>query len=439
MHRWFWLLVAAATCFATAAADDLPRRGILGVKLIPAEGGGVAISEVFNPSLSDAAVGDVIVAVNDIAVANIGEIIAALGRPKPGDAVKLSLRRGGSEAAAAGTLIPAPDPMFDARKLELGHVTLAGGARIRTMLLRPAVETLTKDGRAPAVMMVPGINCGSGEVFANPTHPDTLLYAMLTGAGFAVYVVDKPGVGDSEGEPCATGGFDVEVEAFTKAAEALTTTAGIDPDRLFAIGLSMGGVQAPLIAEKVKFRGIVTWGTVVMPWYDYLLASFRRRTVLQGEDPIQAEVMLRMWRKVLAAAYVDGLSRAEIEQRMPEDLKAFEESAGSLDAFGGRSLKFAQQCDKANLHAAWRAFGGDLLSLHGEYDWVAEEYDHRLAAFIVNQSRPGAAAFEIVPGTDHGHTRHESLADSFANAFKGAPDDQFQKRVTAWLVEKAKL
>lgn len=139
---------------------------------------------------------------------------------------------------------------------------------------------------------------------------------------------------------------------------------------------------------------------------------------------------------MLAAAYVDGKSAAEIAAAHPDAMKIFEET-GPLEGFGGRSLKFGLECDKAPLVAAWQAFKGDLLALQGEYDWVAEDYDHALAADIVNAARPGAASFEILKGLDHGQTRHKTRADSFANAFEGEDDDQFEKRVTAWLVEKA--
>ncbi len=432
------LLLAAALLAgsALAEADSLTRRGVLGLKLTGTQEG-VKVEEVLNPNLPGIQAGDLITAVNGKAVTATAEVIAALGRPRAGDPVAIVRTRAGTTETVNEKLMPAPTPALDGRPLELGHVTLANGARIRTELGRPVSDALTRDGKAPALMMINGITCVSGEVFGIADHPDTRLYNTLTKAGFAIFVVDKPGVGDSEGEACATGGFDVEVEAYRAAAQALKATPGIDPSRLFVVGISMGGVQAPLIAKEIGFKGVVTWGTVVMPWYEYMLASFRRRMVLQGTPFTEAEPMLRVWRKVFAAAYVDGLTSAEIAAKMPEDYKTFKETAGDLEDFGGRSLKFAQECDKAPVAASWQAYDGDLLALHGEYDWVAESYDHALAADILNDKRPGSATFEFLKGLDHGQTRHASLADSFANAFNGVPDDQFEKRVSAWLVERA--
>jgi hypothetical protein len=287
-------------------------------------------------------------------------------------------------------------------------------------------------------MVLGGIPCQSGEVFANANHPDTKLYKSLVGAGFAVFVVEKPGVGDSEGGPCLTGGFDIEIEAYRAALKKLAAVEGIDSERLFALGISMGGYQVPLIADAAKLKGIVTWGTVVMPWADYVQASFRRRTLLEGQSMAEMDPVFRAWRKVGAAIFVDGKSRAEVQAAMPDVLAQVEAWAGNIDEFGSRSVLFAQEADRANVGAAWQAYDGTLLSLHGQYDWVAEDYDHALAAHILNLKKPGSASFEILPGLDHGLTRHETLADSFARPFQGEPDDQFLTRVTQWLTEQAK-
>jgi pimeloyl-ACP methyl ester carboxylesterase len=431
------LAIVCAAGFA--AAQDLPRRGTLGLALAPAEGGGMNVVSVVNPAADDFKQGDTILAINGVAVSSAYQITNMLGSPaKAGTEMTARIRRDGSEKDLIFQLVEALPAKLDERPLELGQVEITGGARIRTLLARPVSGALTKDGKAPAVMIVPGIPCQSGEVFANAGHPDTRLYKSLVGAGFAVFVVEKPGVGDSEGGPCLTGGFDIEIEAFREAAKKLGTIEGIDPARLFAIGISMGGYQAPLFAKDAGLKGIVTWGTVVMPWADYVQASFRRRTLLQGESMAMMDPIYRAWRKVAAAVFVDGKSRAEIQAAMPDVLAQVEAWSGNIDEFGSRSVLFAQEADKANVGAAWQAYEGELLALHGEYDWVAEDYDHALAAHILNLKNPGSASFEVLPGLDHGLTRHKTMADSFARPFQGEPDDQFLTRVTQWLTEQAK-
>lgn len=433
--------VAAAALMTTflagaAYADDLPRRGVLGVKLSPGDGG-VKVEEVLNANLTDVKAGDLLVTVDGKAVTNPGQVIAALSRRKADEVVPLGIKRGAESVDVQARLIPAAIPALDGRPFEQGSVTLPSGIRVRTEFLPPKTDTLTRDGKAPVLMMIQGIPCITNDTFSTTISPIADLYRRLTETGFAIYLVEKPGIGDSEGEDCQTGGFNIEVEAFRAAALQLKTMPGVDPARLFAAGISMGAIQVPLIAKEAGFKGIVTWGGAVMPWYDYMIATFRRRMVLQNQPAAEVEPMLRVWRKIFAAAFVDKLSRDEIAARMPDDLKAFEDSAGSIEAIGGRSLKFGRECDEANIAAGWQSYEGELLNLHGEFDWVSEEYDDRLASFIVNANHPGNATFEIIPGLDHTMTAHATLADSFPNLMKGAKSDLFQERAAAWLIERA--
>lgn len=439
MRAFVLVVILWATGFAMpASADDLQRRGLLGLALRTDADTGLVITDVLNPSLTAARKDDILVSVDGQNVPSVPAIAAILAGRRGGAPVAIQVRRGSLVLDIAGTVMEAPWPALDGVRLDLGHVTIGTGTRIRTMMLPPKSDALRREGLAPAVMMIGGIGCTSGEVFAQPDHPDMRLYRMLTQAGFAVFIVDKPGVGDSEGTACARGGFDVEVDAYEAAAAALTKTPGIDPKRLFIIGLSMGGVQAPLVAKAIPFKGIVTWGPAVMPWYEYLLTTFRHRGILRGDDAMAVEPGLREWRKVMAAAFVDGQTRDEIAARMPETLQAVEAREGSIDAIGGRSLLFHQECDRANVVAGWQAYAGRLLALHGEYDWISEDYDHRLAAVIVNQKRPGAGLFEIVPDLDHNGTQHPSLAESFQKSGEGQPSDASNTRAVEWLMEEAR-
>lgn len=432
------LLTTCLTAVAGAAfaSDGLPRRGVLGVKLTSSNGV-VKVEEVMNPALGELKPGDVILTVDGRPVTSTGEVIATLGRRKAGDIVPLGLKHGEEARQLDAALMPAPVPAIDGRVMELGEVTLPSGIRVRTQLARPNSDRLTRDGKAPAMMMLQGIPCITNDTFSSTISPIGQLYKILNDAGFAIYLVEKPGTGDSEGESCATGGFNVEVEAFRAAALELAKIPGIDASRLFGVGISMGAIQIPLIAREAGFKGIVTWGGAVSPFYDYLMATFRRRFVLQDTPAAETEPLLRVWRKVLAAAFVDRLDRAAIAAKMPEELKVFEESAGSLDEIGGRSLKFGQECDEAPVTAGWQAYEGELLALHGEFDWVSEDYDDALSAFIVNQNKPGSAAFEVLPGLDHTMTTHTTLADSFPNLMKGGQSDLFQKRASEWLIARA--
>jgi uncharacterized protein len=434
-------IALSASIAAASAWADLPRRGTLGVALQPVQGGpGVTILQVTNPASG--------LQKDDVVLGVVGgrPVNGPGGLPLPvqlygkkgGDKVTLSVRRAGAAQEITATLIPAPPPMLDGRPIELGEARAPGGPRVRTFLLEPQDKKLARNGRLPAVMILPGIPCGTQETFAAGNQAYSKYFRMFTAAGVTVVMAEKPGQGDSEGTICEEGGFDAEEQAFRAAAKKFTADKRIDPKRFFILGLSLGAFQAPLVAETAPAAGIITWGGGVQPWSSYTLTTFHRRDIISGEDPVQSRAAFDAWRKVMAALIYDGKPLEQVKRELPAQYAAVEQWAGGdLSSFAGRAWAFHREIDKAPIVRAWNAHKGKLLSLHGEFDWVSDKHDHELAAIIVNRNTPGAATFEIVPGNDHGATKHATIADSFAKPFQGTPDDTYFNRAVAWVVEVA--
>lgn len=441
MRAAVMVLAMAVVSAAGAAAADLPRRGTLGVALQPVQGGpGVKIVQVMNPASG--------LQPNDVVLAVVGgrPVNAPGGLPLPlqlygkkgGEKITLSVLRGGVTQDVTAALIPAPPPVLDGRPIELGVAQAPGGPRVRTFLLEPQDKKLARNGRLPAVMILPGIPCGTQETFAAGNQAYSKYFRMFTAAGVTVVMAEKPGQGDSEGTICEEGGFDAEEQAFRAAAKKFTADKRIDPKRFFILGLSLGAFQAPLVAESAPTAGIITWGGGVSSWYAYTLTTFHRRDIISGEDPAQSRAAFDAWRKVLAAMMLSDKSLDQVKREMPAEFAAVEQWAGGdLAHFAGRAWAFHREIDKAPIVRAWNAYKGKLLSLHGEFDWVSEQHDHALASTIVNRNRPGDALFEIVPGNDHGATKHKTIAESFAKPFQGEPDDAYFNRAVAWVVEVA--
>lgn len=444
MIRTFTVLCCAAVSLFSIhamAANDLPRRGTLGLALAANPGGeGLKINEVLNKEAQGIQKDDVLLAVNGKPVTGPQGVAPSqqIYGVKAGTPVILTIKRGSASFEVSVVLVPAPPPALEGKPIELGTAQAKGGPRVRTYLMEPSDKSLARKGKLPAVMILPGIPCGTVESFSNAGHPYSKLFKGFTEAGLISYMAEKPGQGDSEGVNCLDGGFDAEEQAFRAAALKLLADSRVDPKRFFVIGLSLGGIQAPLVAESAPAAGIVTWGTGVSPWYDYLLTTFHRRAILQGEDPAAVQLQFQAWRRVLNAVYVTGLSPADIKTRMPDDVKAAGELAAGLEQFAGRSWAFHREIDRAPVVRAWNVHKGKLLALHGEFDWVAEKHDHSLAADIVNRTRPGDGIFEIVPGNDHGFSKHKTQAESFAKFGQGEPDDTFFKRSVAWIAAEAK-
>ena len=94
--------------------------------------------------------------------------------------------------------------------------------------------------------------------------------------------VEKTGTGDSEGPACTSpaADFQAEIRAYTAGLRALKHYAFVDPDAVFVIGLSIGGVEAPFMATAERMSGVVVINTVAKPFFEYLLDSRRRQMTL---------------------------------------------------------------------------------------------------------------------------------------------------------------
>jgi pimeloyl-ACP methyl ester carboxylesterase len=109
---------------------------------------------------------------------------------------------------------------------------------------------------APAVLFLQGGGCSSIDVpwAVGTPGPLTLLHAIAS-RGFVTTRVDKPGTGDSERPPCPETGFREELAGYQAALRALLADPAVDRNRVFLIGLSLGGFFAPLLAREMPVAG----------------------------------------------------------------------------------------------------------------------------------------------------------------------------------------
>ncbi len=450
MSKRWWLLRGVAGLVSLGlgivpalADDDLPRRGMLGVKVETTDAGRLAVADLMpdGPG-ADAGLetGDLVVSLNGTEIPSFEAFSAAAARLDAGAEVALTVERDG--ALENLTIVPGERPRetLSGGTVTYGSVRLGDGTGIRTLVTRPEAESpLAVDGKIPGVLVIQGIPCASVETLLQDGHPYTEIISRLNGRGFATLRVEKPGVGDSEGTACDEGGFDREVAALSLGLEAFGAADDIDADRLYAIGISMGGIQAPLVSLEQELAGIVTFGTGVQPWFDYTVNNFRERWILQGQDPQQIDTTMRLWRRYFARLLILGETPEQIAQAEPELVEALKPLLGEdLSRFAGRHYTFHQELDNRDLATAWGRFQGHVLSVHGEFDWVASESDHRMIKEIVKRHGAGETLFVVLDGMDHGFTTHETLEASFENAFKGTPSPAFYDLAVSWLTGHAR-
>ena len=311
--------------------------------------------------------------------------------------------------------------------VEVRYDTLrdASGQRLRMILTHP------KEGgpRFATVFIVGWLSCDSVE--APPGTRDAsqlMIQAVIRAPGFATVRMDKPGVGDSEGD-CARTDFVTELADYRQAFQSARALAFVDPERIFLFGMSNGGGFAPLVPQGAPVRGYIVVGGWIKTWYEHMLEIERRRLSLQGQPASGMNSLLKREERLYSAFLLDRRSPREIFERQPE-LKSLWE--GEPDQQYGRPVTYYQQLQDLDLMAAWSGVKVPALVMHGEFDWIMSRADLELMASIVNEGSAGAAEFVELPHTGHTFEHYASQQAAFAGdrlPFEAGLAD----KVTGWL------
>lgn len=432
-------LTAAHLLAATpAAADTLPRKGFLGIGMPPAlqQGAGAVIGDVL-PGGTAATLGlrpgDVVVEAGGEAVRGPAELAGYAAALTSGAPVTLKVRRGQRVLQLTGSAAARPLESYGNARVDYGAVPWRGG-QLRDILVTPAGVNAP-----PVVFLIQGFTCVSVES-PDPAHAYRRLGEELLARGIAYYRVEKPGLGDSRGTPrCQEIDYLAELDAFRAAYRHLVSARAVPPERIFMLGHSLGGLQAPMLAAEAAPRGVAVYGTVARNWADYHrdISQFQD-FLMRGQDPVAGAQSAEHYRDIFRLFY--------LERKAPQEVAALDPAfdAGLRAAFGwdggtnvfGRHFKYAQDLAHQPLLAAWRDARTHVLALYGEADIVAlNDEDHRLIADIANHYRPGSGRFVQVPATGHGMDRIGTPAQVRAQARTSGevPEGPFNPDVAAAL------
>ena len=368
----------AVLCVAVAqsgsslpSGDPLPRRGWFGVALGANETGNVIVTSV-QPGTTAEEMGmernDVVRSVDGRPIQRPADVIAAIGGThRAGDRVTLEVARAGVARSLSATLKPFPTERVPGSDVEYGSVALESGVRLRTIVTVPTGISAP----APAVFVLQGGGCSSlDQPLAMPIGVVQTIHTIAA-SGFVTLRVDKSGLGDSEGPPCATIGYREELDGYRAALQALRSHAAVDRSRIFLVGISLGGVFAPILANETPVAGISAWGTI----------AFAPRP------------------------------------------------------YPGRSERFFAEFAFVDVLAHWAKVDVPVQVLHGEYDDVSiREWSETIVATI-SAAHPGRVEYREFPQLDHCATRHATREESVGRCGAGEvvadPDDAIVAFLTA--------
>ena len=377
----------------------LRRRAFLGVGVREVDGG-LAVTRVTEGAMAahaGLAAGDVIVAIDREAIASV----AALGERLRGarGSIVLSYVRLGARADVEVEVRECPRETLEGAVVRYGEARHAElGARLRTIVTSPR-----EGGARPAILLVPGIACASIDFGLTPGAPLAQLLRGWTERGLTTLRVERPGLGDSEGPPCAALDPRDELACYAAGLAALRDDPAVDRERIFVFGHSVGGMLAPLLGERFPdLRGAIVYGTSARRWSRCLRDGVERQLALRGRAP--EEIAARLARF---------------------DEEPFEERHG-------RTLAYHQALEALELTEVWARASMPALVVIGEHDWVVSEEEQRAIAALAREAEVLA-----LEGLDHAFTTHPSREASLSALGAGALHTRLAEETARWVLARS--
>jgi pimeloyl-ACP methyl ester carboxylesterase len=428
-------LLAAEGDQAATAGSELKRRADWQMQVAGPEGSNTwaEIRSVVPRSPAARAklkAGDRILEINGVPATSSNNYGDARRATRGGVPVVLRVERAGKARTVRFTPRPLPLEADPALKIDYSAITTGGGYHLRTILTRP----VNASGPLPSLLLVPWLSCASVEVFnKEASGMDRLLAGVLRDSGFLTIRVEKPGVGDSDGPACSQADLKMEIAGVLLALEQLKSQPDFDPDRLFILGMSLGGGLAPVVAQDEKVRGFVSIVGVVKTWFEHMMEIERRRLVLSGRSPAEVNDAMSGYAQLYTEYLIRGRTPGEVVAERAE-LKElwYDEPATQY----GRPAAFYSQLQTLNLEGAWQKVSVPTLIVAGEYDWIMSQDDYDRMAALVNQNTAGAATLVRWPRASHELIQYASPQAAF-NEEGGSFDDSLITLVVSWLKEQA--
>lgn len=427
------LIVSLSPNCRAAPGEELRRGGFLGVQVerFQQPSGEPAIivrGLAEGGSSKDAGIlpGDVIIRLQGRQVGSVPDFVAAARDLRAGDTAVLDIVRHGQPTKVDVKVKPRPVEKAPGLEVAYGALRVDGHLR-RTLMTAPAAAVAKE--RRPAVLFVAGVGCFSQEIVTPGDAVGQLLYG-LTRAGFITLRVEKSGAGDSQGPGCNDPQVDMEAEVrgYVAGLRALKQDPRVDPGKVFIVGLSIGGIEAPLIERQETVAGVVAINTAGKPFFEYLLETRRRQMMLRGMPMDEVDRGMAIGVKCNYAVLIDRQSPQEVVKRMPECREEVQFPAPHT---------FMQQWAALNMAEAWKKVDAPVLVIIGKSDYVATVSESPYLVDMLNGFRPGRATLKVIDGMDHGMSKAPSMRASMERSGPGEFEPAVLEAASDWLRRQA--
>ena len=308
---------------------------------------------------------------------------------------------------SAGPLFSQATPArehFQNAEVIYGWAQDSAGHKLRTFVTRPK----NAGGKVPAIFFIGWLSCDSVEYPRGETDGfGAIFWRLIEQSGYATVRMDKPGVGESQGD-CANTDFNTELSGYQSAFGEMLKYDFIDSSHVFVIGLSNGGGTASLVPRLHPVQGYIAASSWGRTWYEHMLEMERGRLSSAGRTPGEVNSDIKAFTEFYNLYLIHGMKPGEIVAQHPEWKTIWYDAP---DGQYGRPAAFYQQLQALNLGEAWQKVTTPVLVMRGTADTIMSDLDAHAIAENVNRSHPGMARFVEVPGGDHLLSVHGKLVD----------------------------
>ena len=274
-------------------------------------------------------------------------------------------------------------------------VTNGRGEKLRTFVTRPRNST----GKVPVIFFVGWLSCDSMEYPETPTDDGfgILIHRLIEESGYATVRMDKPGVGESQGN-CEKADFNDEMTGWRAAFESMSKYDFIDAARVIVVGLSNGGGFSPLAAGEHAVRGYVSAGSWGRTWYEHMLELERRRLEHAKKSPAEVNASVKAFADFYNLYLMKGMTPGQVLAQHPEWKGLWYDSA---DGQYGRPAAFYQQLQALNLGEVWQKVNAPVLVIRGTADTIMSRADSEEIVKSVNAAHARQARYLEIEGMTH--------------------------------------
>lgn len=300
-------------------------------------------------------------------------------------------------------------------------------------LKQRSIITKPKSGKKlPAIILIQGLSCSSIEKYSGRSNNWVkLINDLVKKSNMVLMRIEKPGVGDSEGD-CGKMDFNTELSGYESAIKELKSKSYVDTTKIVVYGNSMGSALAPYLANKFNLAGVISDGTFFKTWYEHMLEIERR--ILEIEGKSQSEIYTLINEVYIPLYHGMLIEKKSFEEILEQNPTYKEFHRQGMNHMYGRSMEYYHQVQDFNFAAAWENIQVPVRIRWGTNDWIMSEFDNDMIIDVLEKSGHQDHELYKYQGLDHWSTIHPDYNASF-NFKPGKWEDKISQQLIDWAWE----